>query len=81
MSRVLPTPVASVKQSEGNSHSKLVTLGNSWLIFAKLVYILHCLSILHCLLIGKSSQIRAFISNDCRCGGGRLRRLPILLRS
>jgi hypothetical protein len=75
MSRVLPTPVASVKQSEGNSHSKLVTLGNSWLIFAKLV------SILHCLLIGKSSQIRAFISNDCRCGGGRLRQLPILLTS
>ena len=29
MSRVLPTPVASAKQSEGNSRSKSATVGNS----------------------------------------------------
>ncbi len=75
MSRVLPTPVASAKHSEGNSRSKLVTVGNYWLIFAKRV------SISHCLLMGKSSQIRARISNDCRCGGRGMRRLAILLTS
>ena len=35
ISRVLPTPVASAKQSDGNSRSKSVTVGNSLRIAAR----------------------------------------------
>jgi hypothetical protein len=38
MSRVLPTPVASAKQSDEKSLSKSVTVGNSLLIAVRAVF-------------------------------------------
>ena len=71
--RVLPTPVAREKQSEGNSRSKSVTVGNSlWMAVSPAVRSLPFLG-------GRISQIRSRIARESRWGWRRLRRPEIEL--
>src|ERR1017187_6778848 len=68
MSRVLPTPVASAKQMDGNSRSKSVTFGNSDLMIASAA------AASGDLLGGTISVMRSRISSDSRCDGRKLNR-------
>jgi hypothetical protein len=68
INRVLPTPVASAKQSEGKSRSKSVTVGNS----LPMASIAACRSA--SFFGGTISVTRSRISSDRRCGGRRLKR-------
>ena len=63
INRVLPTPVASAKQSEGKSRSKSVTVGNSLLMAAS------ALATSTFFAGGTISVIRSRISSERRCGG------------
>src|SRR5437870_6876041 len=72
MSRVLPTPVASAKQSDGNSFSKSVTDGNSLRIVASAA------ATSDPFFGGTISVTRSRISSECRCGGRRLRRAAMV---
>src|SRR5712692_10111544 len=71
--RVLPTPVARAKQSEGNSRSKSATVGNSLRVAA------NAASRSASFFSGTISVMRARISSERRCGGRRLRRPAIAL--
>src|SRR5262249_16911407 len=64
ISRVLPTPVANAKQTEGNSRSKSVTVGNSLWMAARAV------STPALFPTGMISVMRSRISRERRCGGG-----------
>ena len=74
MSRVLPTPVASAKQSEGKSRSKSVTVGNSRRMTSRAACDVGVLSRRR-----RSRVTRSRISSDSRCGGRRLRRPAMAL--
>src|ERR1700688_704302 len=64
--RVLPTPVASAKHSDGNSRSKSVTDGNSEWIVERVAWI-------SCSLRGDAISVtRSSISSERCCGGRRL---------
>src|SRR5574337_997771 len=71
ISRVLPTPVASAKQSEGNSRSKSVTVENSLRIAASAA------SRSTPFLGGAISVTRSRISSERRCGARKLKR-PVM---
>jgi len=75
ISRVLPTPVASAKQSDGKSRSKEVTEGNSERITASAA------TGSAVLLGGAISTARANLARASRCGGRRLSRPLIVLTS
>src|ERR1039458_7649214 len=69
--RVLPTPVASAKQSDANSRSKSVTEGNALWIAC------NAWAASVSLLRGSNSQTVSRISSESRCGWRRLKRLAI----
>src|SRR3989338_5260684 len=73
MRRVLPTPVASAKQTEGNSRSKSVAVGNSLRITAR------AFSRSTSFFGWTISVTRSRISKERRCGGRRLKRPAMAL--
>ena len=73
INRVLPTPVASAKQTDGNSRSKSVTVGNS-------LRIISSASAKSAAFFGEMiSVMRSRISNEWRCGGRKLNRPAMAL--
>src|ERR1035437_2063362 len=73
MSRVLPTPVASAKQKDGNSRSKSVTVGNSQRRISSAA------AMSGPLCGGMISVMRSRISSERRCGARKLNRPAMAL--
>ena len=73
INRVLPTPVASAKQTDGNSRSKSVMVGYSPRMTSSAA------ANSAALFGGTISVMRSKISSEWRCGGRRLNRPPMAL--